>query len=101
MHGYVILSMSMDDTTCGDDGIFNACNFGLVGSVVHKTKKEAEEIREQTMDTDLEDFKELWTEEDGYTIEKEDGCCGERELNVYYEGDIINSTRYKIAEVDF
>ena len=106
MKGYIIICMALDSASCDDDGVFNSGGFGLVGSVVHKTKDEAKEILEQTMDTDMEDLKStfLECEEDegcaDYVFAKEDGRSNERELNVYYKGDLINSTRYRIEEVE-
>jgi hypothetical protein len=102
--GYVILSGSVDGPTCEDDGFLNCSNFGLASGIVHKTKEEAIEIREQVIETDLEDFKTLWTEEDGYTIEvgsMGDDSLADKYIDVYYNGDVINETTYKIQEVEF
>lgn len=102
--GYVIMSMSVDGATCEDDGFVNCANFGMCGSLILKTKKEAIEVRKQTMDTDLEDFKELWSEEDGYTIEVGDMNTNQEladtYIDVYYKGDVVNETVYKIFEVE-
>lgn len=102
--GYVILSGSVDGPTAEDDGFLNCANFGLASGIVHATKEEAIEIREQVIETDLEDFKTLWTEEDGYEIEV--GSMGkdpmsDRYIDVYYNGDVVNESTYKIQEIEF
>jgi hypothetical protein len=102
--GYVILSGSVDGPTAEDDGFLNCSNFGLASGIVHKTKEEAIEIREQVIETDLEDFKTLWTEEDGYELEvgsMGDDPLADKYIDVYYNGDVINETTYKIQEVEF
>ena len=109
MKKFIIMSMTIDGPTADDDGVFCAGNFGLVGTLALNTRQEAEEVLEQTRDTDMADFEDLYEinpddeaeSESGYTVFKEDGCNGEKELNVYYLGDIVNSTRYKIEEVEF
>jgi len=105
MKGYVILSGSVDGATCEDDGFINCANFGMVGSLALKTKKEAIEVRDQTIETDVEDFKTLWTEEDGYSIEvgsmNEDEELADKYVDVYYNGSVVNETIYKIAPVEF
>lgn len=102
--GYVILSGSVDGATCEDDGFVECANFNLASGIVHKTEEEALEIREQIIETDLEDFKSLWTEEDGYSLEV--GSMGNDKLSdkyadVYYCGNIVNETVYKIQGVEF
>lgn len=103
--GYVILSGSVDGATCDDDGFINCANFALASGVVHKTKEEAIEIRNQIIETDLEDFKSLWSEEDGYSLEVGDMNVHEeladRYIDVYYNGDVTNETIYKIQEVEY
>jgi len=101
MKKFIIMSMSIDEVTADDDGVFNSCAFGLVGSRALDTKAEAEEIRDQTIEQDKEDLEYNFTEEDGYTLEVEDGSYDDKELNVYYNGDLVNSTRYRIEEVEF
>lgn len=105
MKGYVILSGSVDGATCEDDGFVNCANFGMVGSLALKTKKEAIEVRDQTIETDVEDFKTLWTEEDGYSIEvgtmNEHEPIADKYVDVYYKGDVVNETIYKIVPVEF
>lgn len=102
--GYVILSGSVDGATCEDDGFLNCSNFGLASGIVHKTKEEAIEIRKQVIETDLQDFSSLWTEEDGYSLEV--GSMGkdpmsDRYIDVYYNGDVINESTYKIQEIEY
>ena len=105
MKGYVILSGSVDGATCEDDGFVNCANFGMVGSLALKTKKEAIEVRDQTIETDVEDFKSIWDEEDGYSIEvgsmNVQNEFADKYVDVYYNGDIINETIYKIVPVEF
>ena len=103
MKKFIIMSMTMDGTTCDDDGIYSACNFELVGSRACDTLQEAIEVRDQTIETDLEDFQSLWVEEDGYSYDT--GKMGEAEdadvyIDVYYNGEIVNETIYKIREVE-
>ena len=102
--GYVILSGGVDGPTAEDDGFLNCANFGLASGIVHKTKEEAIEIREQIIEQDLADFESLWTEEDGYTIEvgsMGDAPMSDRYIDIYYNGDVINESTYKIMEVEF
>ena len=104
--GYVILSGSVDGATCEDDGFINCANFGLVGTRACDTLEEAIEVRKQTMETDIADFSDIWQEEDGYSIEqgemnKNANGVGDTYIDVYYEGDVINETTYKIVEVEF
>lgn len=100
MKKFIIMSMTMDATTCDDDGLFNACSFDLVGSRACDTLEEAIEVRNQTIETDFADFQELWKEEDGYSFDE--GYLGnDKYLDVYYNGDVINETIYKIREVEF
>lgn len=104
--GYVILSGSVDGATCEDDGFLNCANFNLASGIVHKTKEEAIEIRDQIIETDLEDFKTLWTEEDGYTIEvgslsTQEEQLADKYVDVFYKGNIVNETVYKIQGVEF
>ena len=100
MKGYVILSGTVDGATCEDDGFLNCFNFDVVGTRILKTKEEAEEIRDQTIETDLEDFQGLWIEEDGYSYDVGD-LGNDKYIDVYYNGEVINETIYKIREVEF
>lgn len=103
--GYVILSGSVDGATCEDDGFINCANFALASGIVHKTKEEAIEIRDQIIEQDLEDFKSTWDEEDGYSLDvgsmNEQEPSADRYIDVYYEGEVINETVYKIQEVEY
>lgn len=103
--GYVILSGSVDGATCEDDGFINCANFALASGIVHATKEEAIEIRDQIIEQDLEDFKSTWDEEDGYSFEvgsmNEQEPSADRYIDVYYEGEVINETIYKIQEVEY
>jgi len=103
--GYVILSGSVDGATCEDDGFVNCSAFNLASGIVHKTKEEAIEIRDQIIETDLEDFKSLWLEEDGYTMDvgsmNEHEPIADKYIDVYYNGDVTNETIYKIVEVEY
>ena len=103
MKKYIILSGSVDGATCDDDGFINCASFDLVGTRACDSLEEAVEVRDQTVETDLEDFKSLWTEEDGYVVE--DGSMGDdpsadKYVDVYYNGDIVNETIYKIREIE-
>ena len=105
MKKYIILSGSVDETTAQDDGAINAFNFGLVGTKACDTLEEAIAVRDQTIETDLEDFKDLWSEEDGYTFDIDNMSKGyadvvaDKFIDVYYDGEIVNETRYKIEEI--
>ena len=103
--GYVILSGSVDGATCADDGFINCANFALASGIVHKAKEEAIEIRDQIIEQDLEDFKSTWDEEYGYSFDvgsmNEQEPSADRYIDVYYEGDVINETIYKIQEVEY
>jgi hypothetical protein len=66
--------------------------------------EEAIEVRDQTIETDLADFQGLWVEEDGYSYDTDkmgDDPMSDVYIDVYYNGDIINETIYKIREVEF
>lgn len=99
MKKFIIMSMTMDATTCDDDGIFNACTFDLVGSRACDTLEEAIAVRDETIETDLEDFQGIWVEEDGYSYDVRD-LGTNRYINVYYNGEVINKTIYKIKEIE-
>jgi len=100
MKKFIILSGSVDGQTCEDDGFVNCANFDLVGTRAFDSRKEAEEIRDQTIEQDLEDFKDFWEEEDGYEFEIGD-INFDKYLDVFYGGDVIHETIYKIREVEF
>ena len=104
MKKYVILSGTVDIPTADDDGVLNAFNFDLVGSRACDTMEEAIEVRDQTIETDLADFQGLWLEEDGYSYDT--GKVGDEPMSdvyidVYYNGEVINETIYKIREIEF
>lgn len=103
--GYVILLGSVDGATCEDDGFVNCASFALASGIVHKTKEEAIEIRDQIIEQDLEDFKSTWDEEDGYSLDvgsmNKQESSADRYIDVYYNGDITNETIYKIQEVEY
>ena len=100
MKKFIIMSMSMDDTTCNDDGIFSACNFDIVGTRACDSLEEAIAVRDETIETDLADFQELWSEEDGYSFDV--GNLGnDKYLDVYYNGEVVNETIYRIRGVEF
>ena len=103
--GYVILSGSVDGATCEDDGFVNCANFALASGIVHKTKEEAIEIRDQIIEQDLEDSKSNWDEEDGYSIEvgsmNVNEPIADKYIDVYYKGDVTNETIYKIQEIEY
>ena len=99
MKKFIIMSMTMDATTCDDDGIFNACTFDLVGSRACDTLEEAIAVRDETIETDLEDFQGIWAEEDGYSYDVRD-LGKDRYIDVYYNGEVINKTIYKIRKIE-
>ena len=99
MKKYIILSGSVDGATCEDDGFINCANFDLVGSRACDSLQEAIEVRDQTIETDLEDFQSLWVEEDGYSYDTGE-VDGDVYIDVYYNGDAINETIYKIRELE-
>ena len=104
MKKYIILSGSVDGATCEDDGFVNCASFDLADSRAYGTSEEAIAAREQIIETDLEEFKTLWTEEDGYELEV--GSMGkdpmsDKYLDVRNCGEVVNETTYKIAEVEF
>ena len=103
MKKYIILSGSVDGPTCEDDGFINCANFDLVGSRACDSLQEAIEVRDQTIETDLADFQGLWVEEDGYSYDTDkmgDDPMSDVYIDVYYNGDIINETIYKIREIE-
>lgn len=103
--GYIILSGSVDGATCEDDGFINCANFALASGIVHKTKEEAIEIRDQIIKQDLEDFKSIWDKEDRYSLDvgsmNEQEPIADRYIDVCYKGEVINETVYKIQEVEY
>lgn len=107
MKKYIILSGTIDIPTADDDGALNAFNFELVGSRACDTLQEAIEVRDQTIETDLEDFQGLWVEEDGYSYDCGDmpedyrALTPDKFIDVYYNSEVINETVYKIREVEF
>lgn len=103
MKKYIILSMTVDGATCEDDGFTNCANFDLVGTRACETLEEAIEVRSQTIETDLADFGGLWTEEDGYSYDSGllgDGPSSDAYVDVYYNGEVINETIYKIRRIE-
>ena len=62
MKVYVLMSLSVDETTCADDGATNGACADVIGERVFTDLKEALEVRDQTIETDLEDFKDLWND---------------------------------------
>jgi len=99
MKKYIILSGTVDGATCEDDGFVNCANFDLVGSRACDTLEEAKEVRDQTIETDLVDFQGIWVEEDGYSYDVGD-LGNDRYIDVYYNGEVINETIYKIREIE-
>jgi len=99
MKKYIILSGSVDGATCEDDGFINCANFDLVGSRACDTLEEAIAVRDQTIEQDVEDFKGIWIEEDGYSYD-----CGDlgndKYVDIYYNGEVTNETIYKIREIE-
>ena len=103
MKKYIILSGSVDGPTAEDDGFLNCANFDLVGSRACDSLQEAIEVRDQTIETDLADFQGLWVEEDGYSYDTGkmgDNPMSDIYIDVYYNGDVINETIYKIREIE-
>lgn len=106
MKKYIILSGTIDIPTADDDGVLDAFNFELVGSRACDTLEEAIEVRDETIETDLADFQGIWIEEDGYSYDvgdlgrSVDDVAPSRYIDVYYEGDVINETIYKIREIE-
>ena len=103
MKKYIILSGSVDGPTCEDDGFINCANFDLVGSRACDSLQEAIEVRDQTIETDLEDFQSLWVEEDGYSYDTGkmgDDPMSDVYIDVYCDGEVINETIYKIREIE-
>ena len=105
MKKFIILSGSVDGATCDDDGFINCANFDLVGTRACDTLEEALEVRKQTVETDIAGFSDIWSKEDGYIIEQGEmnnynGNISDTYVDVYYEGDVINETIYKIREIE-
>ena len=96
---YVLLSMSVYGQTCEDDDFINCANTDVIGTRAFATLEEAKEIRDQTIETDLTDFQGLWVEEDGYSYDTGE-IDGDVYIYVYYNGDTINETIYKIRELE-
>ena len=104
MKKFIIMSMTVDGATCDDDGFTNCASFDLVGTRACETLEEAVEVRNQTIETDLADFQSLWVKEDGYSYEAGmmgDDPASDVYVDVYYKGEVINETIYKIREVEF
>ena len=104
MKGYVITFYSVDGATCENDGFINCANGGLCRPTICKTIEEAKELRKQIVEQDLADFEDSWNEENGYTKEvgdmnDYDGHIADTYLDVYYDGDVVNETIYRIEEV--
>ena len=97
---YVLMSQTIDVPTCDDDGVLNGVNADVIGTRAFASLEEAKEIRDQTIETDLADFQSLWVEEDGYSYDTGE-VDGDVYIDVYYNGDIVNETIYKIREVEF
>lgn len=97
---YVLLSGTVDGASCENEGFINCANFDVIGDRVFSSFEEAKEIRDQTIETDVEDFHGLWVEEDGYSYDTGELENGDIYIDVYYNGDIINETIYKIREVE-
>lgn len=106
MKKYVILSGTVDVPTADDDGVLNAFNFEVIGTRLCDTLEEAIAVRDETIETDLADFQGLWIEEDGYSYDCGDmpadirALTPDKFIDVYYDGDVINETVYKIREVE-
>ena len=97
---YVLMSQTVDMPTCENDGAINGVNADVIGTRAFASLEEAKEIRDQTIETDVADFQGLWVEEDGYSYDTGE-VDGDVYVDVYYNGDIINETFYKIREVEF
>ena len=103
MKRFIIMSMTVDGATCDDDGFTNCANFDLVGTRACETLEEAIEVRDQTIETDLADFQGLWVEEEGYSYDTGklgDDPMSDVYIDVYYNGEVINETIYKIREIE-
>ena len=96
---YVLMSQTVDIPTCDDDGAINVVAANVIGTRAFKSLEEAKEIRDQTIETDLADFQGLWVEEDGYSYDTGE-VDGDVYIDVYYNGDIVNETFYKIRELE-
>ena len=103
--GYVILSGSVNRSSCEDDTFLNCGNFNLASFVVHKTFEEAIQVREQIIESDLEDFKSIWPEAEGFLFEVGTMGSYNRYIDVYSDGDVIkeviHEAVYKIVEIDY
>lgn len=96
MKKFVILAGSVDGT-----------NFNLASRMVYRTLDEAIKVRNQIIEDDVKDLKTLWAEETGCVIEVGSLSTDEKKadkyakfIDVFYCGDIVNETIYKIAEVE-
>lgn len=100
--GYIIMFLSLDGPTCEDDGLFNCYAFNACTDVF-PNRASAEDARKSIMERDASEFKSNWLEEDGYLVKIEEGYSeGDYEINIYssnLNGDVINKTIYRIAEV--
>ena len=98
MKGYIIMSMSIDGPTADDDGVFSASNFGLCSTLVHRSREESRETCRKVVEADLESLKDTFDDDYSYEIEEDDNIT----LSVYAEdGELLNTTIYKIEEVEF
>ena len=116
MKGYVIVYATTNLDVCESRAIINEClpNFGLARMTVYKTEEDARNAMEEVIQIDSENLTSYYYDEDenndddyepfgdGYFIDKTNGTSeGEKDLTVYFNGEIVSVTTYKIEEVAF
>lgn len=99
MTKYVIIYHHVDSGS--GDQFVDAFDFGLEQSLLLDSLEDAVKERAKIIDRCIEDFKE--DRDNEYAIEKEvgtiNGVTNDIEVNVYYKGDLIAQTIYRIGEV--
>ena len=99
MTKYVIIYQHVDSGS--GDQFVDSFDFGLEQSLLLDSLEDAVKERAKIVDRVIEDFKEESDNE--YTIDKEvgiiHGVTNDIEVNVYFKGDLVAQTIYRIGEV--
>lgn len=99
MKRFILICMTLDGEASVNESLYNVGSFNAVCKKMFITKEDALNRLKEITAQDLDELREYYPEEDGYTIAIEPSQMEETELNVYYHGDVVYQTRYKIAEV--
>ena len=99
MTKYVIMFCHVD-SGCGNQFV-DAFDFGLEQSLLLDSLEDAVKERAKIIDRCIEDFKE--DKDNEYIIDKEvgiiHGVTNDIDVNVYWRGDLVAQTIYRIGEV--